>query len=339
MKVPGSAILLLATGLFVQTSLANTDCSSEAQDLFERGRQADKNSRLEDARSLYTQAAQRCDRWEYWMAVGDIWVNDFLGDSIEAVNEEGRPAIDAYGKAFEAARRDSKKIEGAAAARALVELGLRAGDPLKANEWLLVARELDPSNPQLVELQNEVDFARDELSTGEIETGLSKTRGLGRVNSILMNANSGSAYWNSYRELAKSQGGGGDASPDIKTEIAKITDAGPSIDLPINFELNSTQATAQTALNIESLASALANRSGQETILFIGHADARGDAGYNMRLSRKRADLVRLEVEALQPALAGRISTDGRGELEPVATGNDERAHADNRRLEVIIRD
>lgn len=346
--------MLLITCLTLMSVLINPvlhasiKCDAEAAKLFERGSRADADSRLDDARSLYTQAAQRCDRYSYWMAVGNIWVNDYLGDSVESVNEEGGPAIEAYANAFEVARRDGNKMEGAEAARAMVELGLRAGDPIKANDWLLLAQNLDPSSAALDELQREVDFARAELSTSEIETGFSQTRGLGQVHGLLMSGTGGSAYWDANSDSASATAERVIATTDTantsgtgqgRAEVAAAANAARSINIPINFQPDSTRTTAQTAKNIENLAMVLASGSESGEILFIGHADVRGDADYNMWLSRKRADSVRLELEALQPSLVGRISAVGRGELEPVDRGASERAHANNRRLEIVIKD
>ncbi len=328
--------------LIAPAALANVECDEMSVSLFERAKRADQASKLEDARSLYTQAAERCDQSSYWLAVGDIWVNDFLGDNAEAVNEEGGPAIEAYGNAFEAARRDQNKVQGAAAARAMVELGLRAGDPIKANDWLIVAAELEPSNEALAELQTEVDFFRAELSTGEIETGFSQTRGLGQVHSLLMSGTAGSAYWDSQTDTAPVTTAYA-SEVEERSVSASLPPENPggqrSINIPINFEANSTNTTAQTARNIENLALVLASGPESGEIIFIGHADVRGDADYNLWLSRKRADSVRLKLESLQPSLAGRISAVGQGEIEPIDKGNSDRAHANNRRLEVVIRD
>ena len=81
----------------------------------------------------------------------------------------------------------------------------------------------------------------------------------------------------------------------------------------------------------------LANQSDVLQILFLGHADARGAASYNMSLSEQRAIAVRDQVIALQPGLAGRISAEGRGELQPIDMSDTERAYDNNRRLEIII--
>ena len=163
--------------------------------------------------------------------------------------------------------------------------------------------------------------------------GLSKTRGLGRVNSLLAGGAAASAYWDSTEaeddptvnrlepEPLESTGGAGDTT----------------ISIPINFESNSVELTAQSVSNIENLAKVLAARPESTRILLIGHADVRGDEGYNLRLSEERAMHVMQLLSDLEPSLAGRIESTGQGEAQPVDSGSSETAHANNRRLEIRV--
>jgi outer membrane protein OmpA-like peptidoglycan-associated protein len=316
-------------------------CDAEAESIFNSARQSDQENRLEEARALYFEAAERCDRADYWMAVGNIWLNDFLDDDVESVNERGGPALSAYAHAYEAARRDRNKLDGARAARAMVELGLRAGDPNRANDWLIHARALDPTAPTLDDLQKEVNFARIELSTEEIETAISPTRGLGRVSSILMTGMQGGPdpFWDAdVSSSTASDDGESPGRPPVDIDAPPPKSVGRWVNFPVNFEFNSTRMTAQTSQNIENLATVLAQEPGG-LIVFVGHADVRGDANYNKLLSLQRALAVQREVEALQPNLASRIAVEGRGEESPIDPGSTESAHANNRRLEVVIKD
>lgn len=329
MKVLLTGSLILLATLVAPASIAEVGCTSEAADLFARGSQAEREGRATDARSLYTEAAQQCDRSDYWMTVGNVWFNDSQGDSDES--QKGGPANKAYKSAFSAAVRDGNSIEAAAAARAMVKLGLHLGDPLTANDWLVLAQNYDPSNPALAELQQKVDNERGELSTSEIKIGLDKTRGIDQV------PNSAQKNFQQPPEFQGPQGGTGANVP--ATIVGAETDTATSIKgFPINFEYNSIETTDQTHKNIESLATVLVTDT-KGTIVLIGHADSRGDADYNMELSRNRADAIRIELESLQPSLADRISVVGRGELEPIDPGNSERAYANNRRLELVVKD
>ena len=333
---PALLSILLVGATFTGPIANAMDCPPQAADLYRRAQAADSQDRLEDARSLYTQAAQACDRSDYWMALGDLWFNDFLGDSAADVNAEGKPALDAYTSALEAAQREGDRSRGAEAARSLVNFGIRAGDPINANEFLILAERLDPDHPDLPPLQEEVDYLRAELSTDELETSLSTTRGIGAASDILAKAGDACSFWS--EELCNPSGSEADADPTANNTVTEEP-KGRAISIPINFEVNSIETTPATASNIMNLATVLAKQDGQQEIVFIGHADSRGAANHNMTLSQQRAAAVRDQVATLQPSLAGRISAQGRGELEPIDIGTTERAFANNRRLEIIILD
>lgn len=79
------------------------------------------------------------------------------------------------------------------------------------------------------------------------------------------------------------------------------------------------------------------------TVTIIGHTDSKGSDGYNLDLSRRRADSVRAWL--VTAGLASDLfSVDGRGEAEPVAPNqradgsDDPEGRALNRRVEILIR-
>jgi OOP family OmpA-OmpF porin len=72
------------------------------------------------------------------------------------------------------------------------------------------------------------------------------------------------------------------------------------------------------------------------TVLLEGHASAVGDAGYNKKLSQKRADDVADEL-VKDGISRERISTIGYGEERLVNKANTAEAHAENRRVEAHI--
>src|SRR5690606_1568654 len=68
-----------------------------------------------------------------------------------------------------------------------------------------------------------------------------------------------------------------------------------------------------------------------------GHPDERGGRGYNIGLGERRANAVR-SVLLLQGASANQLTTVSYGEERPVATGSNEDAWAQNRRVELVYR-
>lgn len=114
---------------------------------------------------------------------------------------------------------------------------------------------------------------------------------------------------------------------------------GPQVNLPINFDTNSTSVDEETRANVSKLADALAGPAltGRK-IVFIGHSDQRGPESYNETLSLARAQAISQSVVALKPQLEGMIVVEGHGAHEPVSLGTDEGSLRANRRLQVITK-
>jgi outer membrane protein OmpA-like peptidoglycan-associated protein len=87
--------------------------------------------------------------------------------------------------------------------------------------------------------------------------------------------------------------------------------------------------------NLQDLARSLQNYPGTE-VLIVGHTDATGSDSYNMALSQRRAESAASYLAA-QGISRSRIRTQGRGEMEPVASNDSESGRQQNRRVEVAI--
>jgi outer membrane protein OmpA-like peptidoglycan-associated protein len=68
----------------------------------------------------------------------------------------------------------------------------------------------------------------------------------------------------------------------------------------------------------------------------VGHADSRGDAGYNQRLSERRASAAAGELIA-RGVLRDRLYVAGMGESQPIASNDTDAGRAANRRVEITI--
>ena len=73
-------------------------------------------------------------------------------------------------------------------------------------------------------------------------------------------------------------------------------------------------------------------------IQIIGHTDATGNDAANIQLSRDRANATR-DYLASRGVTTNRITTDGRGEREPVASNDTEAGRARNRRVEIFVQE
>ncbi|PQO24834.1 hypothetical protein C2I36_00455 [Rhodobacteraceae bacterium WD3A24] len=169
---------------------------------------------------------------------------------------------------------------------------------------------------------------------------------------------------NNWIDLGDISGGrsevdiGGSAPADASFRFVRLTDdgidcgsrfAGSDIDAvaaigstmrfvldgEVLFGVDSTElrSTAQAALDAlaRDIAAAEIGR-----FRVVGHTDATGSDDYNLALSRERAMAVR-DYLSTRPALADVVITsEGRGEAEPVASNATEEGRRMNRRVEIL---
>ncbi|WP_456323427.1 OmpA family protein [Hydrogenimonas sp.] len=103
----------------------------------------------------------------------------------------------------------------------------------------------------------------------------------------------------------------------------------------INFDTDSAKIPSAFYPKIEKLANFLKEHPNSKVIL-KGYTDNTGTSAYNLRLSLKRAKAVKKAlIEKGIDAL--RISTEGLGENNPIASNDTPEGRAKNRRIEAII--
>jgi peptidoglycan-associated lipoprotein len=119
-------------------------------------------------------------------------------------------------------------------------------------------------------------------------------------------------------------GGGEDVSYDPSAdELAHV----------IYFDFDSSELRSEDTDVVARHAMQLAQNGGMRVRL-EGHADERGSREYNIGLGERRSQTVR-RMLLIQGATASQISTVSFGEERPVATGSDEAAWSQNRRVEI----
>ncbi len=106
-------------------------------------------------------------------------------------------------------------------------------------------------------------------------------------------------------------------------------------DSGILFDVNKYALKTEARTNIENLATSLKNNP-ETTVLVVGHTDSSGSDEYNRRLSEQRAESVK-SYALLQGISSSRLTTEGRGESEPIADNSTEAGKAQNRRVEIVI--
>ena len=127
-----------------------------------------------------------------------------------------------------------------------------------------------------------------------------------------------------------------DGLKDVGLGVDPLGD-GLRVTLPgaMSFKSGRSELNAGAAEALDRLAGAL-NTVPQVHARVVGHTDSAGDAAYNQKLSEARADAVtRALVE--RGVAEERLSSEGRGEDEPVADNASREGRAANRRVEVVI--
>jgi outer membrane protein OmpA-like peptidoglycan-associated protein len=126
---------------------------------------------------------------------------------------------------------------------------------------------------------------------------------------------------------------------DRELEGAEVERVGEGIAVTfesgILFPFDSETLLPAGRSNLQDLARSLQNYPGTE-VLIVGHTDATGSDSYNMALSQRRAESAASYLAA-QGISRSRIRTQGRGEMEPVASNDSESGRQQNRRVEVAI--
>ena len=77
-------------------------------------------------------------------------------------------------------------------------------------------------------------------------------------------------------------------------------------------------------------------QDGNLKLNIVGHTDADGDDGTNLQLSEQRAEAVKNALVAIYNVSSDKLTTEGKGESEPVGDNDTESGKSQNRRVEFI---
>jgi outer membrane protein OmpA-like peptidoglycan-associated protein len=111
--------------------------------------------------------------------------------------------------------------------------------------------------------------------------------------------------------------------------------APPAPELIVHFASGEALLDAHARGALDALGARVA-RHGEWTFAIEGHADARGDAAFNERLSQQRARAVALRLRARGLVLS-RMQISAFGSTRPISSGDDPVSLRRNRRVEIII--
>lgn len=105
--------------------------------------------------------------------------------------------------------------------------------------------------------------------------------------------------------------------------------------LHLNFQTSSAVILQESYPEVEQFATFLKENPGYKAEI-IGHTDSVGKAGLNMILSQERAASVKKALIA-DGVEESRLSTAGRGELDPIESNRTKEGRLANRRIEVVL--
>jgi outer membrane protein OmpA-like peptidoglycan-associated protein len=106
-------------------------------------------------------------------------------------------------------------------------------------------------------------------------------------------------------------------------------------DSGILFDVNKTALKSAATTNLQNLATSMQNNP-DTNISIIGYTDNTGSDSYNMDLSVRRAAAVKSAITA-NGVSGSRLTTQGKGETDPIADNSTEAGRTQNRRVEIVI--
>lgn len=115
-----------------------------------------------------------------------------------------------------------------------------------------------------------------------------------------------------------------------QNEILKLT-----MSSEVSFDYDSAVLKSSFYSPLNKIADIM-NRYPQTQIVVAGHTDSQGSEQYNLQLSLRRANAV-ADYLMSRGVARYRLGTEGRGELEPIASNDSAAGRAQNRRVEIYV--
>lgn len=306
-----SLVLLSGTVMPVHANTTATDSCALGARYEKLAAKASADFRRSDALEAMERAVEACGTSAYWQKLGTLAAS--FGE--DAYNER---AAEAFVNAHDLATTNPAR---AAAAASYAELLFHTGDRTRAVDMIYQARNLDPSNPEILASAETMVEATKELTEEDIRRGVSDQM----FKPLVMSK---------VQPTAQPSGGGAAAGSSTAVALG----AEKRIRVQLQFESGSTELDSLSRDNLATLVKSLAGLDPTQQFVFEGHADARGGADANRVLSTRRAEAVRALVVGMNPSLDGRISVRGKGEDELLSFGSLASDHQANRRLVVKYR-
>ncbi len=121
-------------------------------------------------------------------------------------------------------------------------------------------------------------------------------------------------------------------APDTRN---KLMTEGKFVTSGITFDVNSDKIKPESYGVLKEIATVLTENAGVK-VKIVGHTDSDGDDAKNLELSNKRAVAVKNTLSKEFAIDAARLTTDGKGETQPLTPNTTAEAKANNRRVEFL---
>jgi len=118
--------------------------------------------------------------------------------------------------------------------------------------------------------------------------------------------------------------------PAATSQVITLSDQGT-----VMFASDSAQLTSAAQQQLQALGSKL-NGANVVSVKVIGHTDSQGSDAYNQALSERRASSV-AEYLISQGLAPSKVTSQGRGESQPIAENDTDAGRAQNRRVELHL--
>ena len=115
-----------------------------------------------------------------------------------------------------------------------------------------------------------------------------------------------------------------------ENEILKLT-----MSSEVSFDFNSANIKSTFQFSLNKIADIM-SRYPQTQIVVVGHTDNVGSDQYNLELSLRRANAV-ADYLIVRGVETSRLGTEGRGEMEPIASNITVTGRSQNRRVEIFV--
>jgi outer membrane protein OmpA-like peptidoglycan-associated protein len=260
----------------------------------------------DEALDFLRQSSTACPSYEAFQQLGEVAAQS-------AEREQQTEAVNAFVQAHSLATTDQSRARSLYQYARLLSL---QNDPQNAYPLIKQAQQLERGDADIDALATRLEAQIRNPKTDQIVRGLRDS------------------LYQPLKVAAVSTG----AAKTQRPAASRVSNNKPSVNIQINFVEDSIEVDAQTRPNVAILARALADPSlSGGRFMFVGHADVRGTDEHNLELSKRRSQALSQAIVAIEPALAGRIDADGRGEAEPLDSTLSENAHRANRRLQVLL--